>query len=56
MGSRASAETLGLQPITEEFITEQQRVADLLARQHILPKEIVVSEAVLPVPVEIGGE
>lgn len=46
----------GLQPITEEFIAEQQRAADLLARQNILPKKIVVSDAVLPNAAEIGGK
>ncbi|MED1471812.1 aliphatic sulfonate ABC transporter substrate-binding protein [Bacillus salipaludis] len=46
----------GLQPITKEFIAEQQRTADLLTRQNILPKNIVVSDAVLPDVVEIGGK
>ncbi|MFJ7855959.1 aliphatic sulfonate ABC transporter substrate-binding protein [Peribacillus frigoritolerans] len=37
----------GVQPITKEFIEEQQRTADLLARQNLLPKAIIVDDAVL---------
>ena len=37
----------GLRPVSEDFVSEQQRVADLLASQGLLPRAIKVAEAVL---------
>ncbi|MDR7079307.1 ABC-type nitrate/sulfonate/bicarbonate transport system substrate-binding protein [Neobacillus niacini] len=45
----------GLQPVTQEFVLEQQRVADLLARQGLLPRTIKVEDAVLSPTAALGG-
>jgi sulfonate transport system substrate-binding protein len=45
----------GLYPITEEFVSEQQRVADLLVSQGLLSRPITVSEAVLSPNTALGG-
>ena len=44
----------GLRPVGQVFISEQQRVADLLARQGVLPRPIQVADAVLAPTAALG--
>lgn len=44
----------GLRPVGQEFVSEQQRVADLLARQGVLPRPINVADAVLSPTAALG--
>ncbi|MGG3799952.1 aliphatic sulfonate ABC transporter substrate-binding protein [Metabacillus fastidiosus] len=46
----------GLKPVTQDFISEQQRVADLLAHQSLLPQPIKVADAVLSPTAALGGQ
>lgn len=41
----------GPQAVSEDFVAEQQRAADLFARQGIIPRAITVADAVLPAAV-----
>jgi len=38
----------GVNPVTDEFLDEQQRAADLLLSNGLLPKAVTVREAVVP--------
>jgi sulfonate transport system substrate-binding protein len=45
----------GPRPVSDEFVAEQQRAADLFARQGIIPRAITVVDAVLaPTPALAG--